>query len=288
MAFKNILLPMTSYPRPTTTGAIERVVNLASELGAHLSGVAFEMDVHLPTGIYADIYSLGDIVAAEYQRSAANARQLIKDFDGIVRRRGNGHEHSLEQSVPAEIAERIVELAHLNDLTIMPVKRDDGGQRDVTEALLFGSGRPVLLFPEASADDLPDRFDQVVIAWDNKGPAARAVADALPFLKAAKTVRVVTIANDGAEKTSPAAAALLQSSGALARHLKRHGINVAVDNLDAKGRAAGDVLTDDVFKSKVDLLVMGAYGHARLREIILGGVTNTILGDPPGYVMLSR
>jgi nucleotide-binding universal stress UspA family protein len=287
MAFKNILFPLASYPVAITGGAIERVVRLARQLGAHLSAAAFEMDVRLPVGVYADAYSLGDIIATEYQRGAANAHRLIAEFEAAARRQDISHEHLLEQCVPAEIASRTVELAHLNDLSVIPLKRDDGGQRDIVEALLFGAGRPLLLFPEAASDDLPDTFEQIAIAWDNKGPAARAVADALPFLRKARIVRLVTIENEG--KTAVhAKSGLARSAEALGRHLARHGIDISLANLDAKGEASGEVLLDYAIKNKLDLLVMGGYGHARLKEIILGGTTDSILRDPPGYVLMSR
>lgn len=286
-AFKNIFLPLASYPVATTSAALERVAKIAQQLGAHLSAAAFEMDVRLPAGVYADVYSLGEIIAAEYQRGSSNAHRLIAEFQDVARRQGISHEHLLEQCVPADIAERTVELAHLNDLSIVPVKQDNGGQRDIIEALLFGAGRPLLLFPETASEDLPERFDQIAVAWDNKGPAARAVADALPFLRSAKMVRLVTIENEGKTAARPASG-LVQSSEALGRHLARHSIDIALANLDAKGDASGDVLLDYAMKNKIDLLVMGAYGHARLKEVILGGTTDSVLTEPPGYVLMSR
>jgi|EndMetStandDraft_8_1072994.scaffolds.fasta_scaffold03266_9 nucleotide-binding universal stress UspA family protein len=284
-AFRNILFPLASYPVATSGGAIERAIAIASQLEAHMTGVAFEMDVRLPAGVYADMYSLGDIIAAEYQRGSSNANSVIGEFQASARRQGISHDQRLEQCVPAEIAERTVQLAHLNDLSVVAVKKDDGGQRDIIEALLFGAGRPVLLFPEAIAEDLSPTFERIAIAWDNKGPAARAVADALPFLRSAKTVRLLTVEN---ERGKAAPSTLAQSAKDLARNLGRHNIEVTVVGLDAKGDASGDVLIDDILKNKTDLLVMGAYGHARLKEVVLGGTTDTILRDPPGYVLLSR
>jgi nucleotide-binding universal stress UspA family protein len=286
-AVKNIFFPLASYPVATTSGALERVASLAQHLGAHLSATAFAMDVRLPAGVYADVYSLGDIIATEYQRGSANAHRLIAEFQAVARRRGISHEHSIEQSVPADIAERTVELAHLSDLSIVPVKKDNGSQRDIIEALLFGAGRPTLLFPEAASEDLPDRFDQIAVAWDNKGPAARAVADALPFLRNAKMVRLVTIENEGKPAGQPRSG-LVRSAETLGRYLARHSVDIALANLDAKGDASGEVLLDYAIKNKIDLLVMGAYGHARLKEVILGGTTDSILREPPGYVLMSR
>lgn len=286
-AFRNILFPLSSYPVATSASAVERAVAIAGRLGAHLSAVAFEMDVRLPVGVYADIYSLGDIIAAEYQRGSSNAHAVISEFRAVAGRQGVSHEQRVEQWVPAEIAERIIELAHVNDLSLVAVKKDSGGQRDIIESLLFGSGRPVLLFPEGSAEDLAPDFEKITVAWDNKGPAARAVADAMPLLRQAKAVRLVVIENEK-RKTGSQPTALLKSAYELARHLARHGVDALVADIDANGDASGDVLVDDILKNKADLLVMGAYGHARLKEVVLGGTTDTILRDPPGYVLMSH
>jgi nucleotide-binding universal stress UspA family protein len=285
LSFRNVLFPLATYPAATTGSAIDRVVKLAALLGAHATAVAFEMDVRLAAGIYADIYSLGDVIAAEYQRGADNARRVAADFRATAQRQGIGYESLLEQCVPADIVARTVELAHLNDLSIVPVKADSGGQRDVVEALLFGAGRPLLLFPEAAAQDLPERLDHVAVAWNNKGPAARAVADALPLLASARTVRLVTVGRGAAAKP---ASGLAQSAEALARNLARHGIKATLVNLDAKNDDEGDVLADHMIGNKIDLMVMGGYGHARLKEVVLGGVTNSILREPPGYILMSR
>ena len=287
MTFKNLLLPLAAYPEATTGSAIERVVNMARLMDAHLSAVAFEMDVRLPAGIYTDIYSIGEIIAAEYQRGSSNARRLVAEFEAAARRQGISHEQLLEQSAPADIGSRTVELAHLNDLSIVPLRKDSGGQRDLVEELLFGAGRPLLLFPEVASDDLPEAFDQIAIAWDNRGPAARAVADALPLLRKAKMVQLVTIENEGNSTPRPKSR-LVTSAEAMGRHLARHSVDISVTKLDAKGESSGDVLIDFAIRSKIDLVVMGAYGHARLKEVILGGTTDSILSDPPGFVFMSR
>ena len=286
-AIKSVLFPLATYPSATTSGAIEKIIALADRLDAHLSAVAFEMNVRLPSGVYADIYSLGDIIAAEYQRGSANAHALANEFQTAAKLRGISHDLRVEQCVPADIAERALSLSHLHDLSIVAVKKDDGGQRDIIEALLFGAGRPMLLLPEPNAEDLPSQFERVAIAWDNRGPAARATADSLPFLREARTVKLLTIENESG-KTSGKLSPLAQSARDMVRHLARHAVDAAVVDLDAKGDEAGDVLVDYVLKDKIELLVMGAYGHARLKEVVLGGTTDTILREPPCYVLMSR
>lgn len=287
-SYRSLFFPLVSYPEPTSACAIERAVAVAGQLDAHLSAVAFEMGAELPPGLYTDAFSVGEIITAEYQRASSNAQAVVEQFRIVADRQGISHDQRLDQSVPAEVSSRAVQLAQLNDLTLVGVKTDAGGQRDIIEALLFGSGRPVLMFPESCAEDLASNFETITVAWDNKGPAARAVADALPFLRAAKLVRIAVIENERRKSGAAPPSALEKSAYELGRHLARHGVEAVVASIDAKGDAAGDVIIDDMLKTKADMLVMGAYGHARLKEVVLGGVTDSVLREPPGYVLMSR
>jgi len=121
----------------------------------------------------------------------------------------------------------------------------------------------------------------VVVAWDFSRPAARAVADALPLLEKAKQVYVVTVSNEKAIESR-------RSGTELAKHLKRHGVDAVLDTVDAAGRGIGDILKSYVTSRSADLLVMGAYGHSRIREFILGGATKSMLSRPPVPVFLSH
>ena len=114
----------------------------------------------------------------------------------------------------------------------------------------------------------------MVVAWDFSRPAARAVADALPILEKAKHVSVVTVTNEKVIDTK-------RSGAELAKHLARHGVAVVLDTVDAAGCGIGDVLESYVTSRNADILVMGAYGHSRIREFILGGATQSMLSRPP-------
>ncbi len=124
-------------------------------------------------------------------------------------------------------------------------------------------------------------MDTVVIAWDGSRPAARAVADALPILERAKKVRVLTVWNEK-ELSS-------ESPGSeLSKYLERRGIEATPDCIDAAGRRIGEILSSYVTANQADLLVMGAYGHSRLRDFILGGATREMLANPPMPILLSH
>jgi nucleotide-binding universal stress UspA family protein len=120
-----------------------------------------------------------------------------------------------------------------------------------------------------------------VIAWDHTAPAARAVADALPMLQAAASVRIITATD---EETS----AVLVSGAALASHLAEHGIKASFETVKIGGSSVGKVFEAYVKANAIDLLVMGAYRHTRLSQIVWGGATKTVIGRPPCWVMMSR
>ena len=281
MPIRDILFPMISYPTPTAIGTVETAVGLAGSLGAHISGLTFELDIRSPVGLYANPANVGGILAAERAKSAANARDLVAAFDDIAARRNVMHERTVEHCPPIEVGQSLVAHARLRDLSVFPVNTADPGQRSLIEELMFESGRPVLLLPEGATRELSTSFDTIVVAWDYSRPATRAVADALPMLQAAKRVHVVTVV-DEKRLAKP------RSGVELSKHLARHGVEVAFEEVHAKGRPIGDTLEAYAVERKVDLLVMGAYGHSKLREFILGGATNSVLTRPFAWTLVSH
>ena len=281
MPTRDILFPMMSYPTPPTNGSIEKAVAVAAGLGAHIAGLTFELDIRSPVGLYAHPVNISGIIAAEKAKSASNARNLIATFEGASTRQGVMHERLLEHCAPNELARVLVLHARLRDFSIFPVNPEVEGQRPLVEALIFESGRPVLLLPEATTRQLSSSFDSIAVAWDHSRSATRAVADALPLLQAAKHVHVVTVVD---EKR-------LQNDGSgleLSKHLARHGVEVTFEPVKAKTRAIGEVLELYVVERDTDLLVMGAYGHSKLREFILGGATKSVLTRPFTWTLLSH
>jgi len=159
---------------------------------------------------------------------------------------------------------------------VMPESND----RWYAEAVMFGSGRPTLILPQKPRSR-PFELGTVAVAWDFSRAAARAVSDAMPLLEKAKKVRVVTVLNDKRVDQK-------HSAEELSKNLSRHGIDVVLDWVDANGRPIGTVLEAYVASHEADLLVMGAYGHSRLREFVLGGATNSLLSKPPLPILFSH
>jgi nucleotide-binding universal stress UspA family protein len=282
MSLKDLLLQLSSYPEPTPPTAVDEAVRIAELLGARLSALSFEIDIHVPSNPLAiTVLDVPAMIATEESKSASNAKELVNAFSAAAEKQGIAAEHFIERCAPAQIPDVVVEYARLRDLTIVPVGEPAGFQQTIAESVIFGSGRPVLILPANAQQNKPITLDALGIAWDFSGPAARAVADALPLLQRAKSVRVVTVTN---EKTIEAR----RRGSDLARHLAVHGIEVTLEEEDAARRTIGDVLDAYSRERGLDLLIMGAYGHSRAREFILGGATRRILRTPPLPVLLSH
>lgn len=282
MAYADLMLTALTYPDATPDRAIRSGVALARRLGGELTFVSVAVDLpHLHNPLANALLNLDRISDLEQARSAATAeleaacaRIAGEVFGGSLR----------TQTVRAKLyeeAEVVTRTARTRDATLMPIGPAVLADQDLAETVLFGSGRPILVYPE-TADILPgDGFARVAVAWDGGRAAARAVADALPILSQAGEVRVFTALGDKPQAVKGTADELL-------RHLRTHGIEAAVDERIDHDRGIGCRFADYAAEAAPDLIVMGGYGHARLREFILGGATEAILKDPPCPVLLSH
>jgi nucleotide-binding universal stress UspA family protein len=187
----------------------------------------------------------------------------------------------LEECLTSEVSNVAIEHARVKDLTMVPVQEGDYVVQSLGEAVIFGSGRPTVLLAQARKRSSTVSLDIVIIAWDFSRPAARAVADSLPILEKAKRTCVVTVSNEKKFQTK-------RSGAELAKHLAQHGVDITLDVIDGAGRSIGDVLESYVASQDGDLLIMGAYGHSRFREFILGGATNNMLKRAPVPVLMSH
>jgi nucleotide-binding universal stress UspA family protein len=280
MAIKDILLPLVGEPSAAAIVAIEKSAAVAGDIGARVTAMAVEQDILVRPKVTIST-DLDNMAAAEAVRSVSNAHDLLKAFDTAATRFGVRNEQRLERFAAADIPENFAVWARLKDLSLVPVKPHDDQSEKIVERLIFESGRPILMCPEEFAGELAVAFDRVVIAWDHTAPAARAVADALPWLQAAANVRIVTATDNNT-------LAELESGAALVSHLAEHGIKAAFETVRIDGSAVGKVFEAYVKANAIDLLVMGAYRHSRLNEIVWGGVTKTVIGRPPCWVMMSH
>jgi nucleotide-binding universal stress UspA family protein len=285
MAIKDIFLPLISYPTPTTVAAIEKAVVIAGYLGAEISATAIELEVPVPAGPFTRVLvpegGAPAEEAPEHQKSLLNCRQMMETFEIAAKASKIGHSQTITPSSAEDMAALLVSRSRLSDLSLVAVKEHDGSQEKMIEKLLFESGRPILLFSEQFVSELSNSFDRVAIAWDHSAQAARAVGNALPLLRRAKVVHILTAA-DGSTPS------LLESGNALVDHLGKHGVAASFEMPKIDGSSVGKVFEAYVKANNIDLLVMGAYRHSRLREFVMGGATYTVLGHPPCWVLMAH
>ncbi|WP_428667220.1 universal stress protein [Reyranella sp.] len=190
-----------------------------------------------------------------------------------------------EKGELADVSGIVVDQARLRDLAILPVPGEYYlSAHDLhfyAEALVFDSGRPTLVLPQARKAAAASAFEAVVLAWDGSRPSTRAIADALPTLRRAKATHILTVAN---RKTLAAT----RTAPALAAHLATHGVEAVVASVASAGRTIEVVFADYAASCGAGLIVMGAFGQSRLRDFILGGATQRLLAAPPTALFLSH
>jgi nucleotide-binding universal stress UspA family protein len=275
MAFKRFLILLRSYPAMTDGAAIASAVDIAAAWQARISALSCAIFPRVPqsplVGVFIDLPAM---LGQAHARIASEAQELLQGFADTARKRSVLGQELFRKCAPDDVPALLAGHARLHDLTVMPMPDGDYlGQLDshwYVETAPFEAGRPVLVLPHGHRAAEMGAFATIAVAWDNSRAAARAIADAMPVLQRAKSVRVVTIVSEKAIGSDP-------QPGEILDFLAAHGVGAVHDMVEAEGRAAGAALTTHLRQHSADLLVMGGYGHSRMREIVLGGVTKSML-----------
>ncbi len=253
--------------------AADYAVSVATALEAHLAGVAFAHEPVAPGTIFDGVSA--SIVATYRAQAEQAAKTAVARFEETARRAPLPATLSFETRIlPASIDGAGVlfgRLARGFDLSIVSQSEPDGGAGEdlIIEGALFGSGRPVLVVPYIQSEAF--KLDRVLLCWDGSRSAARAVADALPLLERSKSIEIVTIATkDDNQGEIPGAD--------IAHHLARHRLKVELKRIVAPDTDVAEIILSHAADSASDFIVMGGYGHSRLREFVLGGATRGMLG----------
>ncbi len=223
---------------------------------------------------------LSDTITAIEQEAKNRTEQARTNFTAFcqsenIQTQDNPNETS---SVTAAFREevgdeydRVMDHARTHDLVILAGGNDRPGRlpEEALGGIIIGSGRPVLLAP---ADETKAPFRRVAIAWKDAAEAARAVTAAMPILENASRIDVYSVCEQDKR-----AGECVKTSDALVNCLRWHGLNATSNLLVPEGRPAADAVLDGAQHAGADLLVMGGYGHSRLREFVFGGFTQRIL-----------
>ncbi len=253
---------------PSRDGVRDFAASIAEIFSAHLTAVIFNFEASMPADALADLFA----------ESEAEARGAIERFEQAMKRFDLSAEPRLVSGMPKTFSE----MARCFDLSIVMQSDDDKGVSNsiLIETTLFDSGRPLIIVPGTQREAL--KLEKVVCCWDGSRTAARAINDALPFLKKASAVEILIVEN---EKTAKEHAL---RGNEISRHLARHDIKVGVKTISAADMDVANAILSHVAGSPTSLLVMGGYGHSRLREFVFGGVTREMLSAMTVPVFMSH
>ena len=264
---------------PTDDVAADYAISMGKAYGAHVVGVAFVYEPVIPGSLLGGIPT--DLIEAQRDEHAKAARAAVARFEAATAGAGVSAETRLLDASIAGAADLFGRIARRFDVAVVGQARQEQGATEelLIEGALFGSGRPVIIVPQVERQSL--NLDGIMVCWDGSRPAARAIGDAIAFLTRSKSIDVVVVTGEH-DKSGEITGANMR------RHLARHGINVEIKRISAGNVDVQGAILAHAHDSGADFIVMGAYGHSRLREFILGGVTRSILKSMPVPVLMSH
>jgi nucleotide-binding universal stress UspA family protein len=277
----NILvhIPSERSVRPV----IDVAVSLATARRSHLDAIAIGYESMSAVGMVVEGggAAVAAVMGVEHDRALERANAAISVFEIEAKLANITYGTRILATIPAEAEETMGELARLYDLTVVlqPEPSQFSYDNIVPQAVLFNSGGPMLMVPYIHKGPLDARH--VGIAWDGSRLASRALRDALLFLTAAQAVTVIAV-NEERRDDSEA------NSDQIVSHLARRGIKARVERLTADRDNVHGTILSMAADTNIGLLVMGGYGHSRLRERILGGVTRGIFESMTVPVLMSH
>jgi nucleotide-binding universal stress UspA family protein len=274
MAYKDLLVHVDDSKG--SAARVNAAIELAITHDAHLTGVYVVADPS-PSDLVQG-YLPPDLLDELQRRAGERADAALARFAEVAKRNQISFETRIDQVLYAAMSEALATNARYADVVILgqPDPDDAAGPQYLPEEVTLSSGRASLVIPYIGPDIGPAATlgQRVTVAWDASREAARAVNDAMPILERAQAVAVVTV--NPREKPFGHGE---QPGADIALHLARHGIKVEVERVESRDVDVANTILSHIADRSSDLLVMGAYGHSRLREWVLGGVTRTILHD---------
>jgi nucleotide-binding universal stress UspA family protein len=221
------------------------------------------------------------MIEAQRDENTKAAKAATSRFEAAAGQAGLSAEVRILDASVAGAADLFGRIARRFDLAVLGQARPKEGASEelLIEGALFESGRPVVVVPYVQTRAVT--LERVLVCWDGSRPATRAIADALPFLRRAKAIDIVAVSGERGKGGEMAGTNM-------ARHLARHGLEVELKRVSAGDVDVPSAIRAHAAETGADFMVMGGYGHSRLREFILGGVTRTILTSSKIPVLMSH
>ncbi len=272
---KNLLVHVDTDPRCPVRIAV--ALQLARDFAAHVAGLHVTAPPFVPMMTHASIPP--EMIEEQVRFGREQAEKAKATFTTIVERAGIPAEWRVVEGYPAET---LIQHARYADLTILGQTDLDQPQYraapDLPDRVSLAAGSPVLVVPKVGT--FATVGQRIVVAWNAGREARRAIGDAMPLLVAARSVTVLVIRPNRAHGEIPGAD--------IAHFLARHGVKAEATQVHGEDVAVADLILSRVADLGADLIVMGAYGHPRLMEVVLGGVTRAMLGHMTVPVLLAH
>ncbi|MBB3463109.1 universal stress protein [Rhizobium sp. BK377] len=272
---QHFFLPLLTYPDMTSEFIIANAVALAHHMQATLTVCAVEITI-------PDVSNALSSLIIDAAKMARDAEALSRKRASMLIQKARDQAKAASVDLRVReiktgepfVAETLAEASRAYDLVLL---ESAGISRPIVEAVLFASGRPLVLYPAAP---FSGRMDHVAIAWDGSRAAARAAHDASPFLERASKIWLLSVTDEkpfGHE-----------TGDHLVENLLKSGVTAETARAHAGSTPIGETLQAKAFELRADLLVMGGFGHSRLREFVLGGATEAVLANITLPVLLSH
>lgn len=272
MSLKDILVYVDSSS--AAAGTVAAACSLALRHDARLMGLAIDEPPEIPGFAAIEIPpSAIEIIKQQRKETLDTAKTSFETAVAAAGLEGK----AAWAAAKGRRLETLALRSRYADLTVVPQTQPDGDRDSLIDDLIMSSGRPILAVPYIGAPK--NVGSKVLIAWNGSRESARAVADAMPLLEAAKEIEIFAVEPRGIGDLPGAD---------IAEHLARHGLKVNAARTAGLDIDVGDVLLNEAADSGADLIVMGAYGHSRMRELVLGGATRHILDHMTVPVLLSH
>ncbi|WP_457937309.1 universal stress protein [Mesorhizobium sp. 10J20-29] len=276
---RQAFVPFVTYPQANSDAIAENAVRVAGHLGADLHAHAIDADIpDVSNALSTLLLDTPGMIRKAEAESRRRGKHLLSELAKWSKAAGVDLTTEEYAAPLALLGETAAMHARYFDIGLVGWEAGNETSAMTAEAMVFGSGRPTLLLPELWKVDV---LDHVAIAWDGSRVAARAVADARPFLSRAVEISILTVVDEKPLGED-------NSADRLAASLKRHGLNALTVPIHGQDSPIAETLQQTAIDRGAKLLVMGGYGHSRMRDFVLGGATRGILGDLLMPVMLSH
>jgi len=261
---RDLVVNLATGPEPDP--AAQFAVSVAAAFQAHLAGIAFAYDPSVTPSVI-DGMSAAWLKTQRAEHLAA-AQRAADRFEDIAGRDGVAVQYRIIETGLGAAPNQFARVAREFDMAVVNQSAPDLALPDdlLIEAALFGSGRPTVVVP--CTQETPLKLNHVLVCWDHSRNATRAVHDALPLLARANKVEIVTVGHRNGREIPGAG---------VAEHLARHGLDVEIRELRGSGTDVSGAILAHAADCGADFVVMGSYGHSRLRQFVLGGTTRGML-----------